>query len=532
MALFHKKVAKLKDEPTAPSKRQLPKRLMPGDVVDDEFALFDEEEAPKSKSKKVENSMEVTSFLRKFSDVLPVNPFDQFDFLMEAHKRNIIQLMYVGSRSNSSYKIQFKDLAPVSDPMSFVEFLDVFYSMSNLSKQIGIVPKDFPALAVGKCTDWFPEEALVKEMHEAEPSDAYFLMYTAATFVFEGAAQKIELPSFKRFMPVASFLQFARNIEQRDHPFIKKGYWLVVKDMFDDGLNISPSAQLIDLIMPNSKTAGSTKHFKGYSLASPNQIQTVHLHYSDETNKQLDRLKVILQSCPDELWDSRRLGVLLAGESGCGKSEFVVQVAKELGYHVMRVENLNNKYVGETEANIRRIFEVAYPRHRKELNGKVILCIDEFDQIAGKKSSVDSSNAFHTNAGISQLLKSLDGFKGIMMATLNESDERVEPAILRRFQMLIPFSLPSMAARKLIWASRDGFWQGNDVLLDRLASIPLSGSDIQSICEKGFFLHFAGVELAEATLFELVEEQVALGKKTRYQQSSGSMIGFQNKLAS
>ena len=71
----------------------------------------------------------------------------------------------------------------------------------------------------------------------------------------------------------------------------------------------------------------------------------------------------------------------------------------------------------------------------------------------------------------------------------------------------------------------------DQALLDRLASYELSGSDIQSVCEKGFFLQYAGEEFAEQTLFDLLEEQMDLGKKSRYQKSTGSSIGFQ-KLAS
>ena len=129
------------------------------------------------------------------------------------------------------------------------------------------------------------------------------------------------------------------------------------------------------------------------------------------------------------------------------------------------------------------------PKLMKKYNSKVVLCINEMDNLIGAKTSVTTSTAFHTNAGISQILRSLDTFKGIIVGTLNElSPERCEPAAIRRFQYLINFTLPDFEARKLIWASREGFWQQNPTLINRLAQFELSGSDIHSVCEKGFFL--------------------------------------------
>jgi SpoVK/Ycf46/Vps4 family AAA+-type ATPase len=168
----------------------------------------------------------------------------------------------------------------------------------------------------------------------------------------------------------------------------------------------------------------------------------------------------------------------------------------------------------------------------KKYNNKVVLCVNELDTLFGVKTKVSTSSAFHTNAGISQVLRSLDTFKGIIVGTLNElSPERCEPSAIRRFQYIINFTLPDYEARKLIWGSREGFWQPNPALISRLAQFELSGSDINSVCEKGFFLQFSGDEFVENTLFELITEQVELGKNTRYTKSAGSSIGFQ-KIAS
>ena len=522
VTLFRKKVVALEKGPSGKRRKSRPS------ISDEEFDLIPTEEEDSNGV----SELSIGTFLRKFNEVLPKNAVDKFEFLVEAHHRDVVHFLAPEGRFNSSTKVVFQGVHPAEEPKTVIDFLEVFFSFALLSKEIGISARSFPALMVNKCKEWFSDSELVEKCAELDKvSDAFFLLYTLAHYVIEGTSKRIEMPKFKKFVTAKEFLLFMQSVNRATHPLVKSNFWSMEKDMWDDEVCITTNKKSISLIMPDFE-AGGSESFDGFDLIAPADIKPVSLHYSASTQASLDRLKLILRSCPSEVWENRRLGIILAGESGAGKTEFVAQACKELGYYYMNVASLNNMYVGKTEENIKRVFETEYPKLMKKYNNKVVLCINEMDNLIGVKTPVTTSTAFHTNAGVSQILRSLDGFKGILIGTLNElSTERCEPAAIRRFQYLINFSLPDFEARKLIWASREGFWQQNPVMINRLAQFELSGSDIHSVCEKGFFLQFAGDEFAEKTLFDLIDEQVELGKKTRYTKSGASAIGFQ-KLAS
>ena len=522
VTLFRKKVAALEKGPSVKRRKSRPS------ISEEEFDLIPTEEEDSTQV----SELRISAFLKKFDEVLPKNPLDKFEFLVEAHLRDVIRFLAPEERFNSSTKVVFQGVHTSEEPKTIIDFLEVFFSFSILSMEIGISARSFPALMVNKCKEWFPDSALVEKCGELDKvSDAFFLLYSLAHYVIEGTSKRIDMPKFKKFVSAKEFLFFMQSVNRATHPLLKSNDWNMEKDMWDDEVSVTTNKKSIGLIMPDFE-AGVSESFDGFDLIAPGDIKPVSLHYSASTQASLDRLKSVLRSCPPEIWENRRLGVILAGESGAGKTEFVAQACKELGYYYMNVASLNNMYVGKTEENIRRVFETEYPKLMKKYNNKVVLCINEMDNLIGVKTPITTSSAFHTNAGVSQILRSLDTFKGIIVGTLNElSTERCEPAAIRRFQYLINFSLPDFEARKLIWASREGFWQQNPAMISRLAQFELSGSDIHSVCEKGFFLQFAGDEFAENTLFDLIDEQVELGKKTRYSKSAASAIGFQ-KLAS
>jgi len=516
---FQKKLASLK-KPSTRSKRA---RSRP---IDDEseFTLspVDDEEGDGI------SSMSIGSFLRKFDEVLPQHESDKFEFLVEAHFRHVIQFLAPEGRMHNTAKVLVQGVRHSEESISLVEFLEIFFSFAVLSKEIGIPAPQFTSMIVNKCKESFPNEALVKSFETLGGTlESFYLLYSLARYVDAGCAKRIELTVFRKYLTAQAYLVFMNRITQGKHPLLMAGQWKIEKDPWDEELSVVLKKQAIRLIMPDFED-DQTEEFDGFRLIPPSEIPAVDLYYEESTQRSLDRLTAILKSCPTDLWNTRRFGVLLAGESGCGKSEYVLQLCRSLGFTCMSVTQISSKWIGETEKSILRLLEVEYPRLMKEHNNKVILFLDEIDQILGKKTEVTTHSSFHTNAGVSQMLKSLDRFKGIIIGSLNIIDEnRLESAGIRRFDTLVNFSLPSREARKSIWASREGFWQGNDALLERLSGFELSGSDIHSICSRGFFLQFAGEDFAEETLFELIAEQEVLAAKTRYQKSAASTIGFQ-----
>jgi hypothetical protein len=518
---FQQKVASLKKQPASP-KRRRPSRPS---SEDDEFELLEDSEEDGIES------MGISSFLRKFKEVLPANDLEKFEFLLEAHYRNVVQFQAPEGRfSSSSMKVKIQGVPQSSESMPFIEFLEIFFAFSKLSKEIGIAARTFPGLMINKCQDWYPQEDLVQKFTSLnKEQESFFLLYTLAHYVNAGFAKRIELTVFRTFVSAKDYLIFMHSINQNKQAFLNEGLWKIEKDMWDQELTIVVKEKAIQLILPEFRS-DETEEFDRFRVIAPADIPSIDLFFEESTQRSLDRLTAILKACPSELWNTRRYGVLLAGESGCGKTEFVMQLCKQLGLMCVSVSSLSSKWIGESEQAIVRILEVEFPRLMKEYNNKVVLYFDEIDQSLGKKVEIETHSSFYTNAVVSQMLKSMDRFKGILIGSANVVD-RMESAGLRRFETLISFSLPSRAARKAIWASREGFWQTNEPLLERLAEVELSGSDIHSICSRGFFLQYAGEAFAEESLFELIADQEVLAAKTRYQKSASSTIGFQ-KIAS
>ncbi len=141
-------------------------------------------------------------------------------------------------------------------------------------------------------------------------------------------------------------------------------------------------------------------------------------------------------------------GVLLFGPPGTGKTLLAKAVACESDAHFISVNGpeIVSKYYGESEQNLRRIFEEA------EKNAPAIIYIDEIDAIAPKREEVTGETEKRL---VAQLLTLMDGLKGrgnvIVIASTNRP-EAVDPALRRpgRFDREIEIGLPNREGRKEI----------------------------------------------------------------------------------
>jgi SpoVK/Ycf46/Vps4 family AAA+-type ATPase len=99
---------------------------------------------------------------------------------------------------------------------------------------------------------------------------------------------------------------------------------------------------------------------------------------------------------------------LFAGPSGAGKIMAAEVIAKELGLDLYRIDlsAVESKYIGETEKNLRRLFDAAE-------DGGAILFFDEADALFGKRSEVRDSHDRYANVEISHLLQRMDRHRGI-----------------------------------------------------------------------------------------------------------------------
>ncbi|MGW1719271.1 ATP-binding protein [Streptomyces sp. NPDC002156] len=136
---------------------------------------------------------------------------------------------------------------------------------------------------------------------------------------------------------------------------------------------------------------------------------------------------------------------LFAGESGTGKTLSAEVVAAELGLdlYVVQLSSIVDKYVGETEKNLERIFTEA---DRTD----AVLLFDEADAVFGKRSEVKDAHDKYANMESAYLLQRLESFDGIALLTTNLR-ANIDEAFTRRLDLVVDFPFPDPGQRLALW---------------------------------------------------------------------------------
>jgi hypothetical protein len=136
---------------------------------------------------------------------------------------------------------------------------------------------------------------------------------------------------------------------------------------------------------------------------------------------------------------------LFQGPSGTGKTLAARLLASVLKMDIYRVDlaSVVNKYIGETEKNLGRIFSLA-----EELD--VILLLDEGDALLARRTAVQSSNDRYANLETNYLLQRIESFEGILLLTTNAGDH-IDSAFQRRMDVVVEFRAPEPPERWVIW---------------------------------------------------------------------------------
>jgi hypothetical protein len=139
------------------------------------------------------------------------------------------------------------------------------------------------------------------------------------------------------------------------------------------------------------------------------------------------------------------LTALFSGESGTGKTLAAEAIANEVELDLYRVDlaTLVSKYIGETEKNLRQLFDAA------ESSGAVLL-FDEADALFGKRSEVKDSHDRYANIEVAYLLQRIEAYRGLAILTTNMKSA-LDRAFLRRIRFVVNFPFPDTAARERIW---------------------------------------------------------------------------------
>ena len=177
------------------------------------------------------------------------------------------------------------------------------------------------------------------------------------------------------------------------------------------------------------------------------------------------------------------INALFAGESGTGKTMAAEVLANDLQLGLYRIDlsSVVNKYIGETEKNLRRLFDAAE-------EGGVILFFDEADALFGKRSEVKDSHDRYANIEINYLLQRLEAYTGLAIMATNMKSA-LDTAFLRRIRFILEFRAHNQAERAVIWRKifpRQTETYGLDY--ERLAKLNLNGGSINNVAINAAFL--------------------------------------------
>ncbi len=181
----------------------------------------------------------------------------------------------------------------------------------------------------------------------------------------------------------------------------------------------------------------------------------------------------------------RGLGIsaLFSGPSGTGKTTAAEVLAHSLDLDLYKIDlsSVVSKYIGETEKNLRRVFDAAE-------SGGTILLFDEADALFGKRSEVKDSHDRHANIEVSYLLQRMEAYQGLAILTTNLKGA-LDNAFMRRIRFVVQFNFPDAKQRAEIW--RRIFppeTPTQDLDLNKLAKLSISGGNIRNIALNAAFI--------------------------------------------
>ena len=174
---------------------------------------------------------------------------------------------------------------------------------------------------------------------------------------------------------------------------------------------------------------------------------------------------------------------VFAGPSGTGKTMAAEALANALQLDLFRIDlsAVVSKYIGETEENLRKVFDAAE-------GGGAVLLFDEADALFGKRTEVRDSHDRHANIEVSYLLQRMEAYRGLAILTTNMR-KAIDDAFLRRVQFIIDFPFPDAPQRERIWAT---IFPKRAPLgrleLGKLARLAVAGGNIRSIARNAAYL--------------------------------------------
>lgn len=205
---------------------------------------------------------------------------------------------------------------------------------------------------------------------------------------------------------------------------------------------------------------------------------------------------------------------LFTGPPGTGKTMVAGIIARELGMDLFRIEvsQIVSKWVGETEKNLGRVFDIAS-------RGHAVLLFDEADSLFGKRTSVSTAQDRYSNLEVNYLLQRIESFDGVTILTSNFA-ENIDEAFARRIKFKVDFPFPEVEERSRIWqvCLPDSAMVARSINFERLGkAFELSGGHIKNaVLRAAFRAAEQGVAIDDDVLEEAgIAECQEMGKLLR-----------------
>ena len=353
--------------------------------------------------------------------------------------------------------------------------------------------------------------------------DKIILLYLCKEAVWDNN-MNIDCDTMKRIFDSDGLFAY-REILAGEHELARRRLIEVVTEegMFGEGdeLSLTETAQN-DLLKPDFNFVQKKKGKSFHNVLKSDTITEKSLFFGEQNKASLDTLKELLdenrmieirQQLQSKGWG---LGFtcLFYGAPGTGKTESVLQLARQIGRDIMQVDisSVRTKWYGETEKLVKKVF-TDYKDFVAQSEKTPILLFNEADAILSVRSELgaDSTSCTKTENAIQNiLLQEMETFDGILIATTNLTNN-LDAAFERRFLYKIKFEKPDLEAKSEIWCSLMPSLTKDDALI--LASeFDFSGGEISNIARKCFINELL---FKQTTSLEQIKSTCAQEKLTK-----------------